>query len=92
MYVVFFLLLCVNVVMNFSYFFLLFILHMRCCMGVKASLTLGWEEMPWVKGLVGLNIEVERFSSWRGFCCSWSMGSIEAICLVVIMGGISVLM
>ena len=50
-------------------------------MGVKAPLTLGREEMPWVKGLVGLNIEVERFSSWRGFCCSWSMGSIKAICL-----------
>ena len=36
-------------------------------MGVKASLTLGREEKPWVKGLVGLNIEVERFSSWRRF-------------------------
>ena len=35
----------------------------RMSMGVKASLTLGREEMPWVKGLVGLNIEVERFSS-----------------------------
>ena len=29
-------------------------------MGVKASLTLGREEKPWVKGLVGLNIVVEK--------------------------------
>ena len=29
-------------------------------MGVKASLTLGKEEKPWVKGLVGLNIVVEK--------------------------------
>ena len=51
-------------------------------MGVEASLTLGREEMPWVKELVGFNIEVESFSSWRGFYCSWSMNSIGAICLV----------
>ena len=29
-------------------------------MGVKASLTLGREEKPWVKGLVGLNIVLEK--------------------------------
>ena len=34
-------------------------------MGVKASLTLGREEFAWVKGLVGLNNVVERFSHVR---------------------------
>ena len=29
-------------------------------MGVKALLTLGRKEKPWVKGLVGLNIVVEK--------------------------------
>ena len=29
-------------------------------MGVKASLTLGREDKSWVKGLVGLNIVVEK--------------------------------
>ena len=29
-------------------------------MGVKASLTLGREEKPWVNGLVGHNIVVEK--------------------------------
>ena len=57
------------------------------------SFTHPWEDRePWMKGLVGINIEFESFSSWRGFFGSWSMGSIEAICLYVIMGGISVLM
>ena len=42
-----------------------------CCglndvLGVKASLTLGREEKPWVKGLVGLDIIVEKSLSWRG--------------------------
>ena len=62
-------------VMDFSWKFSLF-LCVLILMGVKASLTLGREEMPLVKGLVELNIEVERFSSWRGFCCPSSMGSI----------------
>ena len=35
-------------------------------MGVKASLTIGREEKPGVKGLVRLNIEVEKSFSWRG--------------------------
>ena len=55
-------------------------------MVVKASLTLGREEKPCMKGLVGLYIEVKIFSSWRGFFCSWSMGSIEPICLVCCYG------
>ena len=43
-------------------------------MGVKASLTLGREEKPWVKGLVGLNNVVECLFSWReGGEISWSM-------------------
>ena len=53
-------------------------------MGVKASLTLGREEMHWVKGLFGFNNVVEKFSLvWRWFLYdSWSMGSMEAICLL----------
>ena len=34
--------------------------------GLKASLTLGREDIPWVNGLVGLNIEVERFPLGEG--------------------------
>ena len=34
---------------------------LKLFMGVKASLTLGREENPWVKGLVGLKIVVEEF-------------------------------
>ena len=40
-------------------------------MSVKASLTLGREEKPWVKGLVGLNIVVEKFTSWWGVVISF---------------------
>ena len=89
---------CVEIVgmCHFCYGILLEISFMFLCvwmlMGVKASLTLGREEMPWVKGLVGFNIEFERFSSWRGFCCSWSMGSLKPYALFVIMRCISVLM
>ena len=35
-------------------------------LGMKASLTLGREEKPRVKGLVGLNIEVQKSFSWGG--------------------------
>ena len=47
-----------------------YFLELLCCglivaLGVKASLTLGREEKPWVKELVGLAIEVEKFFSWR---------------------------
>ena len=47
--------------------FLIFLLDLfvfiwdELLMGVKDSLTLGREEMPWVKGLVRFNIVVERF-------------------------------
>ncbi len=54
-------------------------------MGVKASLTLGREEKPWVKVLVRLKIAVEKIYLIMTSCfLSWSMGSIEAIYLVVL--------
>ena len=52
-------------------------------MRVKASLTLGREYKPWVKGLIGA-----QQCSWEilpcelVLVCSWSMGSIESICLL----------
>ena len=63
MYVVLYMLLCVNLVMNLSCIFSLFVYELL--MGVKASLTFGREEMPWVKGLVGLNSAIEKIFSWR---------------------------
>ena len=51
-------------------------------MGVNTSLTLRREEKPWVKGLVRLNIVVEKiYLMMRIFFLAWSMGSIEAIYL-----------
>ena len=35
-------------------------------LGVEAALTLGRKRSLGVKGLVGLNIEVEKYLSWRG--------------------------
>ena len=42
------------------FYFLSFCCVLIVVLGVKASLTLGLEERPWVKGLVGLSIEVEK--------------------------------
>ena len=50
----------------FGFVFLCCDCGLNVVLGVKASLTLGREEKPWVKGLVGLNIEVEKSFSWRG--------------------------
>ena len=58
--------------------------------GVKASLTLGREEKPWVKGLVGLNNVVEGLFSWREggrFDEVWAPLKPYAFCY---FGGISV--
>ena len=61
-------------------------------MDVKYSLTLWKEEMPWVKGLVGLNIEVERFPLGEGFVVHGVWAPLKPYALFFIMGGISVLM
>ena len=60
-------------------------------MGVKASLTLGKEEMPWLKGLVGLNNVVDKFSLVRRWFLYvhrvWAPWRPNAYC---ILGGIRV--
>ena len=69
----------------FSSLISLFCLNVELLMGLKASLTLGREEKPWVKGLLGLNIVFEKIlpHDEKFFFLSWSMGSIELKCLLM---------
>ena len=67
--------------LKFSYFF--GVLNVNGCEDFTHPL--GREEKPWVKGLVGLNNVVEKLSPCEGEI-SWSMGSIEAIFLLLCYG------
>ena len=55
---------------------------------VKDSLTLGREE-KWVKGLVGIYIEVEKSFSWRGDSFHGVWAPLKPYAFLCSMGGIS---